>query len=71
MEKPVVMTYVGSLPEVVFRMRVLVEPRSSDAIAEGVEKIYKGGVDDKGKRIFRWDECVEKYIKVYKEVLKK
>ena len=70
MGKPVVATDVASLPEVVSGRYVLVEPRSSEAIAVGVEKIYLGEVEDKGKKVFSWDECVKGYLNVYKDVLK-
>ncbi len=69
MGKPVVATDVASLQEVVSGRYVLVEPRNSEAIAEGVEKVYKGEVEDKGKKIFTWDECVVEYLKLYQEVL--
>ena len=69
--KPIVATDVGSLPEVVSGKYILVEPRNPKAIAEGVEKIYKGEVENKCEKIFSWDECVEKYIEIYKEVLSK
>jgi len=65
MEKPVVATDVSSLPEVVSGRYVLVEPRNSEALAEGVEKVYKGEVENKGNKKFIWDECVEEYLEVY------
>ena len=68
MGKPVVATDVASLPEVVSGKYVLVEPRNPEAIAEGVEKVYKGEVEDKGKKVFSWDECVEKYLEVYQSL---
>lgn len=49
---------------------ILVEPRNPEAIAEGVEDVYKGEVKDNGKRVFSWDECVEGYLEVYQEVFK-
>ena len=69
MGKPVVATDVASLPEVVSGKYVLVEPRNPEAIAEGVEKVYKGAVEDKGKKVFSWDECVRGYLRVYQGVL--
>lgn len=70
MEKPVVSTDVGSLPEVVSGRCVLVEPGNPEAIAEGVEKLYKEKVEDNGKKIFSWDECVGEYLEVYEESIK-
>jgi glycosyltransferase involved in cell wall biosynthesis len=69
MEKPVVATDVGSLPEVVSGRYVVVEPRNPEAIAEGVEKVYKSEIEDKGKNMFSWNKCVEKYLEVYQEIL--
>ena len=70
MEKPVVATNVGSLPEVVSGRYVLVEPKSPAAIAEAVDKVYRGAVKDRGKKMFSWDDCVDKHLKIYREMLK-
>lgn len=70
MEKPVVATDVGSLPEIVSGRYVLVEPGDPEAIAEGVEKVYKGEIEDKSEKIFSWGECVKGYLEVYGGVLK-
>lgn len=69
MEKPVVATDVGSLPEVVSGKYVLVEPRNPEAIAEGVRMIYDNEVKNTDRKIFSWDECVREYLKVYKALL--
>lgn len=69
MEKPVVATDVASLPEVVSGRYVLVEPKNLVAIAEGVDKVYKGKIEYKGEKIFRWDECVAGYLEIYQGVL--
>jgi len=69
MGKPVVATTVGSLPEVVSGRYVLVDPESPVAIAEGVKQVYKGEVKDRGKKIFSWDECVDRYLKIYQQML--
>ena len=70
MGKPVVATNVGSLPEVVSGKYVLVEPRNPEAIAEGVEKVYKGEVEDSPRKVFSWYECVERYLKVYEQLIR-
>jgi len=69
MGKPVVATNVGSLPEVVSGMYVLVEPRNPEAIAEGIERVYKGEVEDSGRKIFSWDECADRYLKIYEQLI--
>lgn len=71
MDIPIVSTDIGSLPEVVSGKYILVEPRNPKAIAEGVERIHKGKVEDKGKKIFSWNTSIEEYIEVYSEVLKR
>ena len=70
MEKPVVATDVASLPEVVSGKYVLVEPRNPEAIAKGVEKVYKGEVKDEGKKIFNWDKNTKEYLEVYDDVFR-
>ena len=67
--KPVVASNVASLPEVVSGKYVLVEPRNPDAIAEGVEKVYKGEWQHSESKLFSWDECVENYMRVYEQLL--
>lgn len=67
--KPVVASNVGSLPEVVSGNYVLVEPRNPSAIAEGVERVYRGETQKGEKILFSWDECVEKYLEIYDECL--
>jgi len=69
MGKPVVASNVASLPEVVSGKYVLVEPRSSEAIAEGVERVYKGETENSSRKIFSCDECVEGYLRVYQELV--
>jgi glycosyltransferase involved in cell wall biosynthesis len=71
MEKPVVATDVASLPEVVFGRYALVEPRNPEGIAEGVLKVYRGEVEDKGKKIYDWDECVGEYLEIYQGLIGK
>ena len=57
------------MPEVVSGRYVLVEPREPEAIAKGVGKVYRGEVEDKGKKTFSWDECVQKYMLVYHQLV--
>jgi len=67
--KPVVASNVASLPEIVSGRYVFVRPREPRAIAEGVAKVYKGNIEDKGKKVFSWKECIEKYLHVYQEMV--
>jgi D-inositol-3-phosphate glycosyltransferase len=69
MRKPVVACNVGSLPEVVSGKCVFVEPKKYESIADGVIKIYNGEYEQKPERLFKWSECIEKYISLYLEML--
>jgi glycosyltransferase involved in cell wall biosynthesis len=70
MSKPVVVSNVASLPEVVSGKYVLVEPRDPKAIAKGVENVYNGRVKDSGKKTFSWDECANGYVQIYNQLAK-
>lgn len=69
MGKPVVVSNVASLPEVVSGQYVLIEPRNPKAIARGVVQVYEGRVKKSKLNKFTWDDCVSGYEKIYKEVL--
>jgi len=70
MNIPIVASNAGSLPEVVSGKYVLVEPKNSLAIADGVEKVYKKKVKNTAKKIFKWSDNVKGYLDVYKKLLK-
>jgi len=70
MDRPVVASDTTSLPEVVRGKYVLVEPGNPAEIAEGVELIYRGKVEDKGKKVFSLDEKVRKHLDTYTELVK-
>jgi D-inositol-3-phosphate glycosyltransferase len=69
MGKPVVASNVASLPEVISGKYILIEPRSPKAIAEGIESVYDGNTQDSTKKIFTWDECVEKHVQLYEDLI--
>lgn len=71
MGKPVVASNVASLPEVVSGRYVLVEPRNSEGLAEGVEKVYRGETENSRHKIFSWDRCVAEYLGIYEEMTAK
>jgi D-inositol-3-phosphate glycosyltransferase len=68
MGKPVVASNVASLPEVVSGRFILIEPQNPEAIAIGVKSVYNNELRDSGKKVFSWDECVDKYQEVYNEL---
>ena len=66
MNKPIVCSRAGALPEVVSGKYVLVKPRSPEGIARGVERIYRGEVPETERKYFYWEECVNKYLQTYR-----
>jgi glycosyltransferase involved in cell wall biosynthesis len=67
--KPVVASNVASLPEVVSGKHILVEPKNPENIARGVEDIYNNRVKDSDRKTFSWNECVDRYLRVYNELV--
>lgn len=70
MGKPVVVSNVASLPEVVSGKYVLIESKNPEALAEGVESVYANRLKASAKKTFSWDECVDRYLEVYNEPVK-
>ena len=69
MRKPVVVSDTTSLPEVVSGEHILVKPKSSEAIADGVERVYQNKAVVKPLKIFSEKDSVEKYLKAYNSLL--
>jgi len=78
--KPVVVSNMGGLPEVVEDGKVgfVVPPRNPEETAKAIEKLVldkelriKMGLAgrERVKKLYEWDKCVEKMINIYKEVL--
>jgi glycosyltransferase involved in cell wall biosynthesis len=65
MNKPIVCSRAGALPEVVSGKYVLVDPKNPEGIAEGVERIYRDEVKETERKYFYWEECVNKYLQTY------
>ena len=68
MERPVVATDAGSLPEVASGKYVLVEPRNPAAIAEGIRTLAANEIQATEKKMFTWARCAEGYLKVYQGI---
>ncbi len=66
MNKPVVCSRAGALPEVVSGKYVLVDPKNPEQIAEGIERIHKDGVKETERKYFYWEECIDKYLRIYR-----
>ncbi len=69
MDKPVVATNVGSLPEVVSGKYILVEPRDPEEIADAIFRVWKGDFMTTPKKDFKWDSCVNEYLKLYNSLV--
>lgn len=74
-EVPVVTSNVGSMPEVAGDAAEIVDPTSTESIAEGIGKIVRGekGFIEKGKtrvKNFSWEKTAEMTLEVYKEGIK-
>lgn len=67
---PIVATNIGSLPEVVSGYYYLIEPSNSDAIVNGLVKIYSNKGMISPEKIFSWDRSVQEYINLYHNLLK-
>ncbi|HPQ45551.1 MAG TPA: glycosyltransferase family 4 protein [Syntrophales bacterium] len=69
MQKPVVASNVGSIPEVIFGKYVLVPPRDSKALADGVIKIYRGDHEMGEQKMFLWKNTVQKHLTSYYDII--
>ena len=81
-KKPVVVTNVGSIPEVVDdgKTGFIVPPRDEKALAEAIIKLLKDDELRKGmgenaykkmKEKLSWDKIAEKTVEVYKEIVRR
>ncbi len=70
MERPVVATTAGSLPEVVSGRYVLVEPGSAEALAEGILRVNRKDYDQSVVRRFLWEDHVRKHEEAYENLLR-
>jgi glycosyltransferase involved in cell wall biosynthesis len=66
MNKPVVLSRAGALPEVVSGKHVLTKPGSPQEIAEGVERIHRHDFIETERKYFFWEECIKGYLRIYR-----
>ncbi len=66
LDKKVVITDAGSLPEVAYGRVVTVKKADAAAIAEGVLKAFKGDYKSIPEKVFLWDESLRKYDETIK-----
>ncbi len=69
LNKIVIATNVGAISEVISGKHILIEPASSEAILNGCIASVLGKYKNGPIKEFNWEESVNKYIKVYQEVL--
>ena len=65
MNKPLVASNTGSIPEVISGKHLLFESKNSTDLANCVIKIHDNKFHQTQLKKFLWGECVEKYLEVY------
>ncbi|MBW2966073.1 glycosyltransferase family 4 protein [Candidatus Woesearchaeota archaeon] len=70
MNKPVVASKVGSIPEVISGKYVLVKPGNAEAIAKGVEMVYHDKFMRSELKKFELEDNIKGYLKVYEGLIK-
>jgi len=68
MEKKIVCTETGALPEVTFGKIVKVAKASSNALVEGVIRMYNGDFEDVPPKSFSWGTALKAYDSVIQKV---
>jgi len=69
MGKPVVATHVGSLPEIVYGKYVLVPSHDSEALADGVVKVYRGVYETGEPKSYQWENTIKHHVKAYNKII--
>ncbi len=69
MDKPVIISDAGSLPEVVSGKYQIFKSKNIIDLAEQVEKVSQGKVLKKEKKKFYWKDSIQNYLKIYKELI--
>ncbi|MBU0580499.1 glycosyltransferase family 4 protein [Patescibacteria group bacterium] len=67
--KPVIVSDAGSLPEVVSGKHLVFENKNSAMLAEKVIEMAKGKFQETPLKKFEWEDSVNKYLNIYKELL--
>lgn len=69
LDKIVIATKAGSIPEVIFGKNILINPGKSDEIINACIMAVNGEYNQTEKKYFNWDLSVNNYINVYKEII--
>lgn len=70
MEKPVIVSNAGSLPEVISGKHLLFQSKNSDDLAQKIIALSKGNSKYKEKIKFSWSNTISSYLNLYNEVLR-
>ncbi|MDP8202779.1 MAG: glycosyltransferase family 4 protein [Candidatus Tenebribacter burtonii] len=68
LDRPIVVSEVGALPEVVSGRVCWVKPGDSNSIYDGVLAAYNKQWELIPKKKFHWKDSIEKYVRVFKEL---
>jgi D-inositol-3-phosphate glycosyltransferase len=69
MNKPVVASNVDSIPEVIWGRYVLVEPKSPQSIAQGIIDMHNNKFTTAPKKMFLWEDTINRHLEVYNKWL--
>ncbi|HLC98074.1 MAG TPA: glycosyltransferase family 4 protein [Candidatus Nanoarchaeia archaeon] len=69
MERPVVVSNAGALPEVVWGRYQVFQKKDSVDLAKKMVQIYNKTFLKQEKKSFSWEECISNYLQVYQEQL--
>lgn len=67
--KPLITSYVASIPEVVHGKVVFVEPQSSQAIVDAVEKVRNNQFEHIDIKAFPWEKTIDGIEQLYKDFI--
>jgi len=68
LEKPVMVSNAGSLPEIVGGKHLIFQKKNSQDLAEKMLLAVQGKWNFSEPKKFTWEECVESYVKVYEKL---
>ncbi|MCK4589183.1 MAG: glycosyltransferase family 4 protein [Nanoarchaeota archaeon] len=71
MDVPVVASNTTSLPEVISKKYLLIEPKNSKAIAEAIFSVYKKDYKKSKKKLFYIGDNINNYVEIYNKLLVK
>jgi len=67
---PIVVSNAGSLPEVVSGKHLMFESKNYEDLADKVIKVSRGKYEETPIKKFQWKESINKYLKIYSNLIK-